>query len=140
MIKKLPNHLAQVLPSAAVYAYLIHGGCFWLSVDSAKEIEKHWAMDLDEASRLGIRSVPSLILNLLSSHSCMEKFGVNVLRQVAGFFESDGVWRLDLDERHWRGLILPVHNDVGWITSLKVFRHPLDSHPFTLRVRQELAA
>ncbi len=134
---RLPNHLAGVLPAAAVHAHLIHF-CLTLYEHSAQDIERHWGISADEAYSLGVRSVPRLILNLLSAHSCVEKFGPDVVAKVPGFYEYNGCWRLDLDARLARhGLLFPTRNEVGWLTSIKVFRDARDQYPFQLRVRKE---
>jgi hypothetical protein len=153
----LDNALRRQLEVPAVYAYLIFA-CFDLFTHSQQDIEKHWSISADEAYRLGIRSVPSLIGNLIASQSCVEKFGAETVSNVPGFysFTRTGqlctclewnnfcccdlpVWRLDLDSFP-RGLIVPQRNSRGWFESLKIFRHVNDAHPFTLRVRREAAA
>lgn len=161
MLYGVPPAHVPLLPQAALHAYLFHGGCFTLYEHSARDVEKLWGISADEACALGVRSVPSLISNLLSSQSCVEKFGADVVAKTPGFywFNRTGsicvcnewtdlcvcdlpAWRLDIDFC-WsrRGLLLPViHNQSGWIVGIKVFRHPMDQRPFTLRVREARAA
>jgi hypothetical protein len=156
---QLPPDLARDLPRSAVYAYLITF-CLYLGQDTADEIEQRWGLSSDEAYRLGIRSVPTLIGNLVASTSCADHFAEELLRQTPGFYWFDRhkeictcfefsdlcvcelrQWRIDIDSC-WasRGVIVPRHNRVGWISELIVFRHLEDTRPFPLKVRSEVAA
>ncbi|MEP6742133.1 MAG: hypothetical protein ABJB61_06495 [bacterium] len=155
----LNNALRRQLEGPAVLAYLIYF-CLDLFKDSERDIEEHWGMDGNEAFSLGIRSVPSLVGNLVAAQACAEKFGPDMIGQTAGFYKfnrSDQVcccnqfsdlcvcelssWRLDIDfYLSKRGLLLPVRDKRGLIVTLKVFRDAQDERPFTLRTRRELAA
>lgn len=155
---QLPADLAEELPRCAVYGALILM-YLDLSQDTANEIEKRWGISGDEAHRLGVRSIPTLVGNLLASQSCAERFGPDVLSQTPGFywFDRQGIcncfeftdlcvcelrqWRIDIDFC-WskRGVIVPRRNRVGWISELVVFRNLEDTRPFTLKVRTEKAA
>ncbi|MEP6637271.1 MAG: hypothetical protein ABJB97_11150 [Acidobacteriota bacterium] len=156
---QVPRGLAEALPRSAVYAYLITE-CLELFEHSVKDIEKHWSISADEAYSLGIRSVPTLIGNLLIASQCVERFGPDLLATVPGFYHFNRIgsvcmcnefsdvcvcdlpcWRLDIDTcwaRH--GLIIPQRNGQRWFSSLKVFRHAEDSRPFTLKVREATPA
>ena len=157
MTVPLDNALRRQLEGPAVRAHLIFN-CFDLLDHSAKDIEAHWQIGVDEAYRLGVRSAPTLIENLLASQSCLQKFGGDVLSRFDGFYtfvrersNCDCLewssrctcdlpcWRLDLG---WfpRGLIVPTRNYRGWFDSLKIFRHPTDARPFQLRLRRGIAA
>jgi hypothetical protein len=155
----LDNALRRQLEIPATYGHLIFN-CLDLFAHSEQDIEQHWSITADEAYRLGIRSVPSLIGNLVAAQACAEKFGSEVLERVPGFYHFNRLgsvcycnefsklcvcdlpaWRLDIDSC-WskRGLIVPQRNSRGWFGSLKVFRHAQDPRPFTLKVRREIAA
>jgi hypothetical protein len=156
---KLPNHLAAGLPVASVYGFLVHL-CLSFYDYTAADVEKHWGMTADDAYSLGIRSVPTLVGNLVAAQACAARFGPDVLANVPGFytFNRSGArcfchewnslcvcdlptWRIDIDfcwAKH--GLILPQRSSRGWFESLKIFRHPQDARPFTLKVRREAKA
>lgn len=155
----LNDRLRRELEGPAVYGFLIHF-CLNLYEHSERDVEKHLGISADEACGLGVRSVPSLIGNLIASRSCVEEFGADIVSRVPGFYSFNRLgsvcvchewtslcvcdlpaWRLDIDFC-WskRGLLFPVRNQLGWIVGLKVFRHPADQRPFTLRVRGARAA
>jgi hypothetical protein len=153
----LDDSLRRRLGIPATFAHLIFN-CFDLFDQAAKDIDKHWAITSAEAYGIGVRSTPSLIGNLLAAQDCVQRFGVEVVSSVPGFYSFTRTgsicvclewndfcvcdlpcWRLDLDSFP-RGLIIPQRNSHGHFTSLRIFRHAQDQRPFTLRVRSETAA
>jgi len=145
---------------AGVYAFLIYN-CFQLYEDTFQEVEKSWGLSKAAVTQLGLRSCPSLTLNLIAGAECLSRFGRDVLAETPGFYAytREGMicdchewrddcacalesWRMDLDPKLAdRGVIVPVpHKKYGWIDSLSVFRNVRDPRPFTLRVRTEAAA
>lgn len=153
----LDSALRRQLEVPAVLGYLVYF-CLNFYDATAADIERHWSMPFTEAYALGVRSVPSRNGNILASHECVKQFGPEVLSRIDGFYPyrkggpcdcSDWsescfcgtpIWRIDLDERLCGpGIILPQRGKHGF-TSLKIFRHARDPHPFTLRTRREIAA
>lgn len=148
-----------LLATAGVYAFLITE-CLNLYQDTARDIERHCGISETEAWRLGIRSAPSLISNLVSSQACSAKFGGDVLTHVPGFYSYNRsrtecnclewssscvchleTWRLDLrPELSARGFILPVMHPRLFFESLHVFRDVRDQRGFTLQLRAERGA
>jgi hypothetical protein len=158
LLSSLSPALRDLMPRAAVHSYLIHN-CFSLREDTAQSIEKDWQLSSAEIDRLAIRSCPTHIGNLLTSASCLKRFGRDVLSQVPGFysFTREGLpcnclewrddcvchlesWQLDIDPRlATRAFILPVrhHKYPLLFESLRIFRHSRDEHGFLLKVRTE---
>lgn len=126
------------LLTPAVYSYLVRE-CLNLYKSTFRDIERHWQLDDEALFTLGVVSCPSEVTNLIASQACAAKFGE--LFDVPGFYLCNGAWWLDIDERlSQRGIILPIHNQRGWISSLKIFRHARDAYPFTLKLREVQAA
>jgi hypothetical protein len=143
------HHLA----APAIYSHLIHF-CLDLRADTAGDIERGWSITPDEAHRLGLRSAPTWIGNLIASQACFEKFGAEILARVPGFFSFTRensvclcfewnhecvchleTWRLDLDSHlARRGVVVPL-KERGMIVGLKIFRSIKDSRPFSLVTR-----
>lgn len=141
---------------AAVYAYLIF--CqLSLGWDTLRSLEAAGYLKSD-ILRLGIRTPPTEIGNLLASAACVNRFGRDALIQSGIFYSYDRTgspcnclewrsdcvcdlesWRIDIDPRHSeRGFILPVcHPDYLYIKSLRLFRNANDAHGFILRVRTD---
>jgi hypothetical protein len=153
--KELPPDLAKEFRIAAVFGYVVHF-CLALKSHTAKDLEKQGA-DPDEAYRLGVRSIPGLVHNLIIARDCLMKFGPEMLKETGIFYyfvrrhrpgDCDGEcqcdtpsWLIDIDFMP-SGLIIPRRNRVGWITRLQVFRNITDPKPFILHVRNagEIAA
>ena len=77
-----------------------------------------------------------MVFNLLACDYLAQRFGY--LSDVEGFYQLDGCWRLDLDEKLApRGLILPIRDLSMRIIALRIFRHVRDKHSFILRTRTE---
>jgi hypothetical protein len=152
----LNDALKHQLETPAVIGHLIFN-CFELWDHSARDIEKHWCVSASLAHRVGVRSVPGRIGNLLASRSCLESFGPDTLLRTGLFYSFTNaqgvcsclewndvcvcglpVWRLDLDPYPF-GLIVPQTNDRGWFSHLRVFPHAR-ARAFTLKVRTEVAA
>lgn len=161
LLSTLSPALRELMPRAAVHSYLIHN-CFFLREATAQAIEKDWQLSQAEIERLRIRSCPSHIGNLLSSHECLKRFGRDALSGTPGFYpftrESEPCfcfewgsecvcalpcWRLDLDPRLAdRGFVLPVrHSRYPMIfEALRIFRNTRDPQGFLLRLRTERRA
>ncbi len=94
------------------------------------------ALDNEEIFRLGICSVPNRILNALVCGKLAEKF--KDLSICGCFFQIEGYWRLDVDEKLCRnGLLLPRRDRNGLIYGLQVYRYADDPKPFLLKLRGE---
>lgn len=92
------------------------------------------ALDDDEIYKLGVCAVPNRILNPLVCGELAKEFGD--LTVCGCFFQIEGYWRLDVDEKlSRRGLLLPRRDKNGWIYGLQVFRYPDDPKPFFLKSR-----
>jgi hypothetical protein len=124
------------LHRAMVYEHLVRR-CLNLYVDTARDIKRHWGLEMEEIARLELRSPPNFVTNLIASNDCAERFD---LVGVEGFYQCRGLWWLDIDVRlATRGLIVPTRDRKRptFIVGLQIYRHVRDSRPFMLRVRQE---
>ena len=139
----IPQSKYSALLRAAVYGYLVRE-CLTLTVNTVKDVDKAWGLDLEDIQRLGIVSVPSDVTNLIAACACRDRFGDQKLQQVPGFYKSGKCWWLDIDDRFARrGLIVPLRRRCGLINviaELQIFRHVRDQHPFRLRTRAERIA
>jgi hypothetical protein len=132
-----------------VYAYLLHRG-LTLNSSHARQAGVAWygfapedftptaTGDKEFAgeaySRLwydGIRSVPSADFALVSCAGIAELFD---LEGVAGFYQSGGLWRLNIDPMR-AALLKPYRTTDGLIAGLLVFKHLNDKEPKLLTSR-----
>lgn len=126
----------------ALIAYLIDQ-CLSVTVDLAQTLEFHRGLSIQDIDRLGIRSIPSYIANLVISDECLKAFGPEVLRASDLFFAiADDPWLLDIDEDHRdRGLLMPImHKTHSYPIDLLLLRHLKDRRPFSIRVRADRKA
>lgn len=83
-------------------------------------------------------AVPSFILNALCCEALEKEFRRSEILSCGGFVLREGYLRLDLEE--WlsrRGFMMPVKDERGLITALRVFRSPKDARPFILKTRSD---
>ena len=132
-----PEQRRQLL-APAVYAFLVHGGGLPdLAVSVVQAIMRSWGCDEDLIKRLALTGYPSRVANVVIANETVQRFGD--LSEVEGFYQHDGCWFMDLDER-WAdtGFLMPVtHAQHGWISALMAFRNARDERPFRLKVRRE---
>lgn len=116
-----------------IYAALVRE-CPVLYEDALRAICSVWQLEDRQVVRLGIVSAPTIVFNLLACDYLARHFGD--LGDIKGFYQLDGCWRLDLDEKLApRGLVLPIRDLSMRIIGLRVFRHVRDKHSFILRTR-----
>lgn len=125
--------IEQSMRRHVIYAALVRL-CLPLYEDTLRAICDVWQLEDRQVVRLGIVSAPTTVSNLIACDYLAHRFGD--LSDVEGFYQLDGCWRLDLDEKlARRGLILSVRDSRMRIIALRVFRHVRDKRSFILRTR-----
>ena len=141
--------------------YFLVENCLSVTVDLARNLEKHYGLSVQDVDRLSIRSIPSDIENLIASHACLEWFGPDGLIASNLFYKLDRTggeclclewrddcvcslpcWRLDINPAYQRrGFLFPVRDKRrGHFTDLLCFRHARDERPFSVELRAERKA
>ena len=126
---------------------------------NAEALADEWDSSVGDLLRLGVRSVPSQVLNLILGSECLAKFGSEILRTTPGLISvsrtlllcecreydrpcwcSEPAWLLDLDPQlHPHGLMLPETDQKGRAIGLWIFRNSKDENYFRLRDRKREA-
>lgn len=99
--------------------------------DKAREsFQRAWMLEKAEIDALEIKSVPSLVLNMVISNNIRKQLGI--ADDIKEFFFTGNLYLLDVPSRFAdTGVILPIKDSSRrYIKHLQVYRHAKDTHPF----------
>lgn len=111
--------------------------------DKAREqFRREWVLTEDEIRALEVKSVPSLIFNMVVANEVRKNLGAAISGSYSGatfegikeFFYTGNLWLLNVPSRYAdTGVILPVMDAARRnIKFLQVYRHAKDAKPFIL--------
>lgn len=131
--------------------------CLSIKASLVRDLNRDLGLSLAQIEERKIRSVPCDRQNAIISSMLLDRYGAERLAASGLFYcfnragcvcdcegSQDGCtcdlpsWRLDVDPRYERGLLVPIINTVGLYTHLLVYRTVEDTSPFALRVRADL--
>lgn len=104
----------------------------YLRPEVRQKIARDWMLEGEEIDALEIKSVPSLIFNMVVANEIRKKIGEP--KGIKEFFFTGNLYLLDVPSRYSEtGVLLPI-KDHGrrHIKVIQAFRYPGDKRPFIL--------
>ena len=109
----------------------------YLKDNVREQFQNEWMREREEIEALQLKSVPSLVFNLVVSNEMRKKLGAPVDESTGNplgqeFFYTGNLWILNIPSRFSdAGAVLPVYDAARRnIKCWQVFRHAKDQKPF----------